>query len=1254
MFPFDIVRSMLRNSMPDDNRLNRAYARVLGAIRTLPAPTLIYSATLGAIALAQGSLTPDQVALLATPAGALGVNLFSDLLSRAADGLDDDAIRRDAEAAVSQSQIADALTRDQFRQDMARLAGGTNLRALKHSIEAAGRETVEQLVAEFEARHLLLMAEVLALRSTLAEAGAIPTPVGGAPAPVALPELDADARVARRGGEVKVFISYARANALLVNQIARKLSRDHYYEVWLDYDSIPAGARWMDELARGILNADAVLFMATPESIASEYCRAEVEYALRHGVRVIPLRLSGALAMGELARVGLADYNAIDMAANPDAAWAKLLNPATGLPEVLARGRRAADPAFQRLHADYLRSLFTRLDTVRLAHLLDETPKAEVSLFEVYVPLKLGFDFGVEIADDRIVDWWLRDLDTPSAAFELGESGEGGEKRARAKTLKGFAPQGAPLKAWEARMEAAWARRLAEHAAEQAKKEPEKRARIRQGVWNWGRLESEVAPALMPHLVITGNPGSGKSTLLKHLALCLAGDMLADPRANLDALEFWPLPAYTPIFVELRALVRTAFPDPKEAVTLEKWFGYLDAAQLREYGLSDYLPYLREQMRDGDAIIFLDGLDEVPDADQPGRRDQIRALAHLLRRQYADCRIVITSRPYAYKDWTLDGFGQVDLTTLDADRLEELALRLFRVVLGAEGAEQEAPQFKEQVKKVREELRGSPLLFTLMAAIWLNNHTQPAAKRLPVSEGALYRACVDTLIRRWERRDADGQTLTALIGLDAGQLRTLLETLAYRVHSETRVAEGVTDDDAAFSGGRIFDIADELGLGHVNVRALREALAQRAGLTYEEAPNRYRFAHRSFQEHLAACTLAARERFPAEAAKRLRDQPSLWRKVFDLLIDQAVADGRDLWTLVAALMPGKGAPPAADDSAGWAGVLYAARLVMDHLPADHDLAEVWRPRLGGIIPAIFDDARILTPGERAELARALGALGDTRRGVALTPDPSPRGRGEQIPDVAWCDVPDDECVIGGDPEAYNPLPETRVKLGYGFKIARYLVTYAQFQVFLNDPEGFANPVWWRELHEEGRGRAIAEQSFKYPNHPRDSVSWYQAMAYSNWLNARLKGVNVGTWVIGESAVVRLPTEYEWEIAARGPEGYKFPWGNEYVPGYANIDETYGDVGPHYLQMTSAVGLYPQGASPCGALDMAGNVWEWCLNPFDAPESREINSNSRRALRGGSWLDYLLYARAASRLRDYPDDWSNRRGFRLACVPINQL
>jgi formylglycine-generating enzyme required for sulfatase activity len=70
--------------------------------------------------------------------------------------------------------------------------------------------------------------------------------------------------------------------------------------------------------------------------------------------------------------------------------------------------------------------------------------------------------------------------------------------------------------------------------------------------------------------------------------------------------------------------------------------------------------------------------------------------------------------------------------------------------------------------------------------------------------------------------------------------------------------------------------------------------------------------------------------------------------------------------------------------------------------------------------------------------------------------------------------------------------------------------------------------------------------------------------------------------------------------------------------------------------------------------MAGNVWEWCLNPFDAPESREINSNSRRALRGGSWLDYLLYARAASRLRDYPDDWSNRRGFRLACVPINQL
>ena len=98
------------------------------------------------------------------------------------------------------------------------------------------------------------------------------------------------------------------------------------------------------------------------------------------------------------------------------------------------------------------------------------------------------------------------------------------------------------------------------------------------------------------------------------------------------------------------------------------------------------------------------------------------------------------------------------------------------------------------------------------------------------------------------------------------------------------------------------------------------------------------------------------------------------------------------------------------------------------------------------------------------------------------------------------------------------------------------------------------------------------------NLPRERVSWHEAMAFCSWLAAKL------------NLPIQLPTEWQWERAARGVDGRAYPWGSDYQPGFANINETYGDAGPHYLARTSAVGIYPHGASPEGVLDLAGNVW----------------------------------------------------------------
>jgi formylglycine-generating enzyme required for sulfatase activity len=148
------------------------------------------------------------------------------------------------------------------------------------------------------------------------------------------------------------------------------------------------------------------------------------------------------------------------------------------------------------------------------------------------------------------------------------------------------------------------------------------------------------------------------------------------------------------------------------------------------------------------------------------------------------------------------------------------------------------------------------------------------------------------------------------------------------------------------------------------------------------------------------------------------------------------------------------------------------------------------------------------------------------------------------------------------------------------------------------------------------------------------VDWYEAVAFSRWLAAQL------------NQPIRLPTEQEWEKAARGTDGRQYPWGHDYINGYANVYES-------KLSQTTAVGMFPQGESPYGVMDMAGNVWEWCLNKGDHPEQIEPDTSGNwRVLRGGSWFLNPEFARAAYRFRCLPDLRSSHGGFRVVLsVPI---
>jgi formylglycine-generating enzyme required for sulfatase activity len=231
-----------------------------------------------------------------------------------------------------------------------------------------------------------------------------------------------------------------------------------------------------------------------------------------------------------------------------------------------------------------------------------------------------------------------------------------------------------------------------------------------------------------------------------------------------------------------------------------------------------------------------------------------------------------------------------------------------------------------------------------------------------------------------------------------------------------------------------------------------------------------------------------------------------------------------------------------------------------------------------------------------------------------------------------CNVPAGEFLMGSDPgrdqgTQDRETPQHRVSLT-AYRIARFPVTVADYACFVRsgraEPRSSYNLLTWR-------------QQLTRLDHPAVNVSSVDAVAYAAWL----------TEAIGQPW--RLPTEAEWEKAARGPDGRIYPWGD-------GFDVSRCDTVASAIGATTPVGSYSSGVSPCGAHDMTGNVWEWTSSlcapyPYVAGDGREDpTSSDPRVLRGGSWPSDPPDARPAYRYDLLnPDFLIYVFGFRLVCT-----
>ena len=726
-------------------------------------------------------------------------------------------------------------------------------------------------------------------------------------------------------------------------------------------------------------------------------------------------------------------------------------------------------------------------------------------------------------------------------------------------------------------------------------------------------------------VVVLGDPGSGKTTLLKHLALRLAAGDQA------------PLPILAPLNAYAEAVQKA---DCSLQAYLPRYFESL------AHGVAGLDPLFEAAIRQGGAVIMLDGLDEV----QSGRSGLVNKVEAFARETAGKGnKLVVSSRIVGYRESPLSGKDWSLYTLLDFDRqaIEKFATKwcvaFEKSTLG------DTPKARTAAENERRELLSAidanpgvarlacnPLLLTILALI------KRQGVSLPNRRVELYELYLRTLISAWSQaRALDKRPVGPQ--LDYLQTIAVLGPLALWLRQENPTA-GLVPEELLVEWLTGHFKGEDWGLRHGDAmreaRVFLDSVRKYSNLLLERGRGRFGFMHLTFEEALAARGLVQVGQLELKESlayiQKYLTNPG-WRETILLAVG--------IWGLVR-------------EQPRVAGEVVRSMLHMDCAPDC---------RGENILMAgsCLEDVGELGMG-RAAAKDVIAALLAASQDRSLPPVMQ-RDAGFILGRTGW--EPEDLNAfieIPAGPFLYGDEPD-EVVLDHSFSISKYPITNSQYRQFV-DANGYDQREYWSEdgwawragMYDskaqeeykdwiEGRPPEKRREPFYWrdtkwnnPLTPVVGVSWFEAEAYCNWLAGQL----------GKS--VRLPTEIEWERAARYTDGREYPWGEpfdnqrlngaEFWSGEEDLSD-YNDwekwIASESFQeaSTTIVGQFPGGESAEGVCDLAGNVWEWAASWYG-------EDTVERIVRGGSWYDDRRDARCAHRGRISPVGFNDLLGFRV--------